>query len=128
MRAAVLLRPGVIELQDLPRPEPPPGGIVVRVRTALTDGTDFKAYRRGHPVLAICNVVGSTIAREAHGGIYLHAGPEIGVASTKAFTSQVTVLTLMSGDVPSALGSALPSSTSGMPLLSASPPSLAMAC
>jgi glucosamine--fructose-6-phosphate aminotransferase (isomerizing) len=50
--------------------------------------------RRGHKVLAICNVVGSTIAREADGGIYLHAGPEIGVASTKAFTSQVTALTL----------------------------------
>jgi glucosamine--fructose-6-phosphate aminotransferase (isomerizing) len=46
-------------------------------------------------VLAICNVVGSTIAREADGGIYLHAGPEIGVASTKAFTSQVTVLLLL---------------------------------
>ena len=43
----------------------------------------------------ICNVVGSTIAREADGGIYLHAGPEIGVASTKAFTSQVTVLALL---------------------------------
>jgi glucosamine--fructose-6-phosphate aminotransferase (isomerizing) len=53
-----------------------------------------ESKRRGHPVLAICNVVGSTIAREANGGIYLHAGPEIGVASTKAFTSQVTVLTL----------------------------------
>ncbi len=53
-----------------------------------------ESRRRGHPVLAICNVVGSTIAREANGGIYLHAGPEIGVASTKAFTSQVTVLTL----------------------------------
>src|SRR5215207_7971433 len=51
--------------------------------------------RTGHPTLAICNVVGSTIAREADGGIYLHAGPEIGVASTKAFTSQVTVLLLM---------------------------------
>jgi glucosamine--fructose-6-phosphate aminotransferase (isomerizing) len=50
--------------------------------------------RRGHKALGICNVVGSTIAREADGGIYLHAGPEIGVASTKAFTSQVTVLTL----------------------------------
>ncbi len=50
--------------------------------------------RRGHKVLGICNVVGSTIAREADGGIYLHAGPEIGVASTKAFTSQVAVLTL----------------------------------
>ena len=53
-----------------------------------------ESRRRGHKVLSICNVVGSTIAREADGGIYLHAGPEIGVASTKAFTSQVTVLTL----------------------------------
>ncbi len=53
-----------------------------------------EARRRGHKALAICNVVGSTIAREADGGIYLHAGPEIGVASTKAFTSQVSVLTL----------------------------------
>jgi len=53
-----------------------------------------EARRRGHKVLSICNVVGSTIAREADGGIYLHAGPEIGVASTKAFTSQVTALTL----------------------------------
>jgi glucosamine--fructose-6-phosphate aminotransferase (isomerizing) len=52
--------------------------------------------RRGHKVLGLCNVVGSTIAREADGGIYLHAGPEIGVASTKAFTSQVTALTLFS--------------------------------
>ena len=54
-----------------------------------------EARRRGHPVLSICNVVGSTIAREADGGVYLHAGPEIGVASTKAFTSQVTVLALL---------------------------------
>ena len=53
-----------------------------------------EARRRGHRVLSICNVVGSTIARESDGGIYLHAGPEIGVASTKAFTSQVSVLTL----------------------------------
>ncbi|MCF7668716.1 MAG: glutamine--fructose-6-phosphate transaminase (isomerizing) [Verrucomicrobia bacterium] len=53
-----------------------------------------ESRRRGHKVLAICNVVGSTIARESDGGIYLHAGPEIGVASTKAFTSQTTVLTL----------------------------------
>jgi glucosamine--fructose-6-phosphate aminotransferase (isomerizing) len=51
--------------------------------------------RKGHPTLAICNVVGSTIAREADGGIYLHAGPEIGVASTKAFTSQCAVLSLL---------------------------------
>ena len=54
-----------------------------------------ESKRRGHKVLAICNVVGSAIAREADGGIYLHAGPEIGVASTKAFTSQLTVLTLL---------------------------------
>jgi glutamine---fructose-6-phosphate transaminase (isomerizing) len=47
------------------------------------------------PVLGIVNVVGSTIAREADGGIYLHAGPEIGVASTKAFTSQIVALALL---------------------------------
>lgn len=51
--------------------------------------------RKGHPVLSICNVVGSTIAREADGGVYLHAGPEIGVASTKAFTSQCVVMALL---------------------------------
>ncbi len=51
--------------------------------------------RKGHPTLAICNVVGSTVATEADGGIYLHAGPEIGVASTKAFTSQCVVLALL---------------------------------
>ena len=50
------------------------------------------ARQRGALTLGICNVVGSTIARESMGGVYLHAGPEIGVASTKAFTSQVTVL------------------------------------
>ena len=51
--------------------------------------------RKGHPSLAICNVVGSTIAQEADGGVYLHAGPEIGVASTKAYTSQVVTLTML---------------------------------
>jgi glutamine---fructose-6-phosphate transaminase (isomerizing) len=63
--------------------------------TADTLAALREARRRGHKVLALCNVVGSTIARESDGGIYLHAGPEIGVASTKAFTSQVTVLTLL---------------------------------
>ncbi|MCS7086406.1 MAG: glutamine--fructose-6-phosphate transaminase (isomerizing), partial [Bacteroidia bacterium] len=53
------------------------------------------AKREGATVLGICNVVGSAIPRETHAGVYTHAGPEIGVASTKAFTSQVTVLTLM---------------------------------
>jgi glucosamine--fructose-6-phosphate aminotransferase (isomerizing) len=51
--------------------------------------------RKGYPTLSICNVVGSTIAREADGGVYLHAGPEIGVASTKAFTSQCVVMALL---------------------------------
>ncbi|MEO0529798.1 MAG: glutamine--fructose-6-phosphate transaminase (isomerizing) [Planctomycetota bacterium] len=51
--------------------------------------------RKGHRSLAVCNVVGSTIAREADGGVYLHAGPEIGVASTKAFTSQCVVMALV---------------------------------
>ena len=60
--------------------------------TADTLAALRESKRKGHSTLAICNVVGSTIAREADGGIYLHAGPEIGVASTKAFTSQVTVL------------------------------------
>jgi glucosamine--fructose-6-phosphate aminotransferase (isomerizing) len=50
-----------------------------------------EAKRKGYKCMAICNVVGSTIAREADGGIYQHAGPEIGVASTKAFTSQLLI-------------------------------------
>jgi len=54
-----------------------------------------EARRRGAKVIGITNVVGSTIARETDCGIYIHAGPEIGVASTKAFTSQVTVLVLL---------------------------------
>ncbi|HHM23824.1 MAG TPA: glutamine--fructose-6-phosphate transaminase (isomerizing) [Bacteroidetes bacterium] len=49
-----------------------------------------------YPVFGICNVVGSTIARETVAGVYLHVGPEIGVASTKAFTAQVAVLTMIS--------------------------------
>ena len=63
--------------------------------TADTLAAMRECKRKGQPTLAICNVVGSTIAREADGGIYLYAGPEIGVASTKAFTSQVTVLALL---------------------------------
>ncbi|MBU1014401.1 MAG: glutamine--fructose-6-phosphate transaminase (isomerizing) [Bacteroidetes bacterium] len=53
------------------------------------------AKSKGATILGICNVVGSTIARETHAGSFTHAGPEIGVASTKAFTAQVTVLILM---------------------------------
>ncbi|MCA9172008.1 MAG: glutamine--fructose-6-phosphate transaminase (isomerizing), partial [Planctomycetales bacterium] len=54
--------------------------------TADTLAAQREMKRKGHPTLAICNVVGSTIAQEADGGVYLHAGPEIGVASTKAYT------------------------------------------
>jgi glucosamine--fructose-6-phosphate aminotransferase (isomerizing) len=53
------------------------------------------AKSKGATILGICNVVGSSIARATHAGVYTHAGPEIGVASTKAFTAQVTILTLL---------------------------------
>jgi glucosamine--fructose-6-phosphate aminotransferase (isomerizing) len=53
------------------------------------------AKSKGATIIGVCNVVGSSIARATHAGSYTHAGPEIGVASTKAFTAQVTVLTLM---------------------------------
>lgn len=63
--------------------------------TADTAAALREAKRKGSTVMGIVNVVGSTIARETHGGTYIHAGPEIGVASTKAFTSQVTALALL---------------------------------
>ena len=63
--------------------------------TADTLGALREMKRKGYPTLSICNVVGSTIAQEADGGIYLHAGPEVGVASTKAFTSQCVVLAML---------------------------------
>ncbi len=63
--------------------------------TADTLAALREASSRGIKVLGITNVVGSTIARESNGGVYIHAGPEIGVASTKAFTSQITVITLL---------------------------------
>jgi len=63
--------------------------------TADTLAALREARRRGHRALAIVNVVGSTVARESDGGIYMHAGPEIGVASTKAFVSTLTILALL---------------------------------
>ena len=63
--------------------------------TADTLAAMREAKKRGAKTLGLVNVVGSTIAREDNGGIYLHAGPEIGVASTKAFTSQVIALALL---------------------------------
>lgn len=63
--------------------------------TADTLAAIREMKRKGHATMAICNVVGSSIAQEADGGIYLHAGPEIGVASTKAYTSQCLALTML---------------------------------
>ena len=63
--------------------------------TADTLAAQREARRRGAKTLAICNVVGSMVAREAQGVIYTHAGPEIGVASTKAFTAQIAALHLL---------------------------------
>ncbi len=63
--------------------------------TADTLAAVHEARKKGAILLSICNVVGSSIAREADCGIFLHAGPEIGVASTKAFTSQIVVLSLL---------------------------------
>jgi glutamine---fructose-6-phosphate transaminase (isomerizing) len=54
-----------------------------------------ESKRKGHRTLGICNSVGSTIARESDGGVYMHAGPEIGVAATKSFTSQIVILNLL---------------------------------
>ncbi len=76
-----------------------PGTVVVAIsqsgETADTLAAMREAKRKGARVLGVCNVVGSTIARESDGGVYIHAGPEIGVASTKAFTSQVAALALL---------------------------------
>jgi glucosamine--fructose-6-phosphate aminotransferase (isomerizing) len=76
-----------------------PGTIVMAIsqsgETADTLAAVREAKRRGCPVIGICNVVGSSIARETEAGVFIHAGPEIGVASTKAFTSQITVLLML---------------------------------
>lgn len=63
--------------------------------TADTLAALRESQRKGHRTLGICNNVASTIARESNGGVYMHAGSEIGVAATKSFTSQVTILTLI---------------------------------
>jgi glucosamine--fructose-6-phosphate aminotransferase (isomerizing) len=63
--------------------------------TADTLGALRESQRKGYRTLGICNNVASTIARETDGGVYMHAGPEIGVAATKSFTSQVVVLNLI---------------------------------
>jgi glucosamine--fructose-6-phosphate aminotransferase (isomerizing) len=60
--------------------------------TADTLGALRESRRKGYRTLGICNNVASTVGRESDGGVYMHAGPEIGVAATKSFTSQVTIL------------------------------------
>ena len=76
-----------------------PNDVVIAIsqsgETADTLAAIKLAKSQGATVLGICNVVGSSIPRETHAGVYTHAGPEIGVASTKAFSAQVTVLTMM---------------------------------
>ncbi len=76
-----------------------PGDLLIAIsqsgETADTLAALREARLRGAEVMGICNVVGSTIAREAGVGVYTHAGPEIGVASTKAFTAQVAVLLML---------------------------------
>jgi glucosamine--fructose-6-phosphate aminotransferase (isomerizing) len=76
-----------------------PGTLIFAIsqsgETADTLAALREMKRKGHPTLAICNVVGSSIAQEADGGVFLHAGPEIGVASTKAYTAQCVVLALL---------------------------------
>jgi len=76
-----------------------PNTVVIAIsqsgETADTLAAMKEARRKGASVLGICNAVGSSIARLSNGGVYLHVGPEIGVASTKAFTAQVTVLSMV---------------------------------
>ena len=76
-----------------------PKDIVIAIsqsgETADTLAAIKLAKSKGAFVFGVCNVVGSSIARETHAGAYTHAGPEIGVASTKAFTTQITVLSLI---------------------------------
>ena len=85
-----------------------PDDVVIAIsqsgETADTLAAIKLAKSKGAFVFGICNVVGSSIARETHAGAYTHAGPEIGVASTKAFTTQITILTLISLKLAKAKG------------------------
>ncbi len=91
--------------------------------TADTLAALRESQRKGHRTLGICNNVASTIARESDGGVYMHAGPEIGVAATKSFTSQVTVLTLIAlllgriRNLSSSAGSRIIAELEGLPSL-----------
>src|SRR5690606_13970334 len=81
------------------RPQVEPSDLVIGIsqsgETADTLGALKEARSRGSRILSICNMIGSSMSRESDGVIYTHAGPEIGVASTKAFTCQITALLLL---------------------------------
>ena len=85
-----------------------PNDVVIAIsqsgETADTLAAIKLAKSKGAFVFGICNVVGSSIARETHAGAYTHAGPEIGVASTKAFTTQITILSLIALKLAQAKG------------------------
>ena len=85
-----------------------PGDVVIAIsqsgETADTLAAIKLAKEQGAFVFGVCNVVGSSISRETHAGAYTHAGPEIGVASTKAFTTQITVLALIALRLANAKG------------------------
>ena len=91
-------RCGLRQRVPLPRSDcrPPCAGLLITQsgETADTLAAQREMIAKGSKTIAICNVVGAMVAREAHGTIYTHAGPEIGVASTKAFTAQLTALFL----------------------------------
>ena len=82
--------------------------------TADTLAAEREARQKGGKILAICNVVGSMLTREANGTIYTHAGPEIGVASTKAFTGQLTALMLTALYLAQVRGKLTPPSARGL--------------
>lgn len=90
------------------------GDVVIAIsqsgETADTMAAIHIAKEKGALVLGICNVVGSSIPRATHAGVYIHAGPEIGVASTKAFTAQVTALAMMSLYIGDLKGTTTPTS------------------
>src|SRR5439155_14797373 len=91
-----------------PRPSTPGNRLTIAISQSGETADTLEAMRaaraNGSRGVGLVNVVGSTIAREADGGIYLHAGPEIGVASTKAFTSQIVALALLGGYLGSQRG------------------------
>ncbi|WP_298712250.1 glutamine--fructose-6-phosphate transaminase (isomerizing) [Chitinophaga sp.] len=86
-----------------------PGDVIIAVsqsgETADTLVAMESAKEKGAIILGVCNVVGSSIARLSNGGVYTHAGPEIGVASTKAFTAQLAVLAMIALKIAQAKGS-----------------------